>query len=105
MARNTSHAAERCDRPVILLRQTPDPGRESQQGQAPVLPGHGEWTLADADAARGATRWHCPAGQCAPASVRVKASRLHPLIPRGTARCKGLYHQRGTRVGALIPVL
>jgi transposase InsO family protein len=27
--------------------------------------------------------------------VWVKASRLHPLIPRGTDRFKGLYHQRG----------
>jgi hypothetical protein len=27
--------------------------------------------------------------------VWVKASRLHPLIPRNTDRFKGLYHQRG----------
>jgi hypothetical protein len=27
--------------------------------------------------------------------VWVKASRLHTLIPRGTDRWKGLYHQRG----------
>jgi hypothetical protein len=27
--------------------------------------------------------------------VWVKASRLHPLIPRGTDRFKSLYHQRG----------
>ena len=32
---------------------------------------------------------------CAPASVWLKASRLHTLIPRGTERWKGLYHQRG----------
>ena len=25
----------------------------------------------------------------------VKASRLHPLIPRGTDRFKALYHRRG----------
>jgi hypothetical protein len=27
--------------------------------------------------------------------LRVKASRLHTLIPRGTDRWKNLYHQRG----------
>src|SRR5437762_2310967 len=41
------------------------------------------------------SKWRCPSGECQPASVWVKASRLHTLIPRGTDRWKGLYHQRG----------
>jgi Transposase DDE domain len=36
-----------------------------------------------------------PVGECKPASQWVKAGRLHTLIPRGTPRWKGLYHQRG----------
>jgi len=56
---------------------------------------HGEWTFAGSDAKRGASKWRCPTGECAPASVWVKAGRLHPLIPRETVRFKHLYHQRG----------
>jgi hypothetical protein len=56
---------------------------------------HGTWTFAGSDAKRGATKWRCPTGECAPASEWVKADRLHPLIPRTTQRYKALYHQRG----------
>jgi hypothetical protein len=35
------------------------------------------------------------AGECAPKSVWVKASRLHPLVPRETDRFRQLYSQRG----------
>lgn len=52
-------------------------------------------TFAGPDAKRGASKWRCPSGECAPAPVWVKAGRLHPLIPRGTGRWKGLFHQRG----------
>jgi hypothetical protein len=55
----------------------------------------GEWTFAGSDAKRGASKWRCPSSECSPACVWVKASRLHPLIPRKTERLKSLYHQRG----------
>ncbi len=34
-------------------------------------------------------------GECKPASVWVKADRLHPLIPRETERSRKLYRSRG----------
>jgi hypothetical protein len=79
-------------RPVIPLRQTPavKAGKDK-----PPSCDHGTWTFAGSDAKRGASKWRCPSGECAPASVWVKASRLHPLIPRGSDRFKALYHQRG----------
>jgi hypothetical protein len=79
-------------RPVVPLRQTPavKAGKDK-----PPSCDHGTWTFAGSDAKRGASKWRCPAGECKPGSVWVKASRLHPLIPRGTDRFKGLYHQRG----------
>ena len=46
-----------------------------------------EWEkLAGSDAKRGASKWRCPAGECSPASVWVKADRLHTLVPRSTSR-------------------
>ncbi len=51
--------------------------------------------FAGADFKRKATEWRCPTGECAPASVRVKADRLHPLIPRETERSRKLYRSRG----------
>jgi hypothetical protein len=79
-------------RPVIPLRMTPavKAGKHN-----PPSCQHGTWTFAGSDAKRRASKWRCPAGECNPASVWVKASRLHTLIPRGTDRWKGLYHQRG----------
>src|SRR5439155_11098920 len=56
---------------------------------------HGTWTFAGADTKRGASKWRCPSGECTRASVWVKADRLHPLVPRESARWKALYHQRG----------
>ena len=79
-------------RPVVPLRQTP--AVKAGKDKPPACE-HGEWTFAGSDAKRGASKWRCPAGECAPASVWVKASRLHPLIPRNTDRFKGFYHQRG----------
>lgn len=78
--------------PVIPLRATPDVKRGEH---LPPTCGHGEWTFAGAETARGATKWRCPAGECTPGSVRLPASRLHPLIPRTTARFKCLYKGRG----------
>jgi hypothetical protein len=79
-------------RPVIPLRKTP--AVKAGKHKPPSCE-HGEWTFAGSDAKRGASKWRCPSGECAPASVWVKAGRLHTLIPRGTPRWKGLYHQRG----------
>jgi hypothetical protein len=79
-------------RPVIPLRMTP----AVKRGLAsPPSCEHGEWAFAGSDAKRGASKWRCPSGECQPASQWVKAGRLHTLIPRGTPRWKGLYHQRG----------
>ena len=47
-----------------------------------------------ADYGRKSAKWRCPTGQCSPASVWVKASRLQPLIPRETLRWRGLYKRR-----------
>jgi hypothetical protein len=43
----------------------------------------------------GAAKWRCPTGECSPASRWIKASRLHPLIPRETVRWGKLYSMRG----------
>jgi hypothetical protein len=79
-------------RPVIPLRMTPavKAGKHN-----PPSCEHGEWMFAGSDVKRGASKWRCPSGECQPASVWIKAGRLHTLIPRGTDRWKFLYHQRG----------
>jgi hypothetical protein len=79
-------------RPVIPLRATPDVKAGKHN---PPECDHGTWIFAGADPKRGASKWRCPTRECQPASMWIKASRLHPLIPRGTERWKGLYHQRG----------
>lgn len=84
--------AERDIRPIIPLRHTP--AVRAGRDRAPTCD-HGTWTFAASDAQRGASKWSCPNGDCMPASVWVKADRLHPLVPRHTARFKGLYGQRG----------
>ncbi len=71
-----------------------DPRRQGREGQ-PAQVRARTWTFAGSDTKRGASKWRCPTGECAPASVWVKAGRLHTLIPRGTRRWKSLYHQRG----------
>lgn len=80
--------------PVIPLRNT----REIKIGAhfPPCCNKHGDWRFAGADRKRDATKWRCPAGECEPASVWVKASRLKPLIPRSTPRWKNLYCGRGS---------
>jgi len=80
-------------RPIIPLRQTP--GVKMGQHKPPTCE-HGEWTFAGADYKRKATKWRCPTGECKPASTWVKADRLHPLIPRETARFTSLYRRRAS---------
>jgi hypothetical protein len=79
--------------PVVPLRKTPAVVRGEDK---PPRCEHGEWRFAGADRKRGATKWRCPTGECAPASVWIKADRLHPLVPRETLRWKGLYRRRAS---------
>ncbi len=87
-----SEIESRSARPVIPLCNTP--AVKAGKDKPPACD-HGTWTFAGSDPKRGASKWRCPAGECAPASVWVKASHLHPLIPRETSRFKAYYCQRG----------
>ncbi len=79
--------------PVVSLRKTPAVKRGEHK---PPACEHGEWRFAGADRKRKASKWRCPTGECKPASVWIKADRLHPLVPRETTRSKGLYRRRGS---------
>ena len=79
-------------RPVVPLRETPFV--KAGKAAAPLCE-HGTWTFAGSDAKRGAAKYRCPSGECSPASVWIKADRLHTLIPRETRRWKDLYRSRG----------
>ncbi len=79
--------------PVTALRKTE---RVKRGEHKPPTCAHGEWTFAGADFKRKATKWRCPTGACKPASRWVKADRLHPLIPRETARSRKLYRSRSS---------
>jgi len=79
--------------PIIPLRETP--AVKAGKHRPPVCE-HGEWTFAGAETKRRAAKWRCPSGECSPASKWIGASRLHTLIPRGTARWKKLYRLRGS---------
>jgi hypothetical protein len=83
--------AERDCLPLIPLRQTPGVKRGDH---LPPECQHGPWKFAGSDRKRGATKWRCPTGECAPASTWIKANRLHPLIPRETKRWKAGYRKR-----------
>jgi hypothetical protein len=84
---------ERDIRPVIPLMET----KGVKKGwHKPPSCEHGEWKFAGADRKRRATKWRCPTGECEPASVWVKADRLHPLIPRETERWHKLYSGRAS---------
>jgi IS5 family transposase len=85
--------SERGIAPVIPLRKTPDVKKGKDK---PPTCEHGEWRFAGADHKRGACKWRCPTSECKPASVWIKADRLHPLIPRETLRWKGLYRGRAS---------
>jgi transposase, IS5 family len=79
--------------PIVPLMRTPAVKRGEDK---PPTCEHGEWRFAGADKKRGATKWRCPTGECKPASVWIKADRLHTLIPRETMRWKGLYRRRAS---------
>ena len=79
--------------PIIPLRQTP--AVKAGKHKPPVCE-HSEWTFAGAETKRRAAKWRCPTAECSPASRWIGASRLHTLIPRGTARWKKLYRLRGS---------
>jgi len=78
-------------RPIVPLRLT---GKVVAGEHLPPACDHGTWTFAGSDARRGAAKYRCPSGECSPASVWIKADRLHTLIPRGTERWKALYKGR-----------
>jgi hypothetical protein len=64
--------------PVAPLRETPF----VKAGKAaPPMCEHGIWKFAGTDAKRGAAKYRCPTSECTPASVWIKADRLHTLIP------------------------
>jgi len=78
--------------PIVPLRAT----ISVKAGKAaPPKCEHGTWAFAGSDAKRGASKWRCPTGECSPASVWIRADRLHSLVPRSTERWHDLYHQRG----------
>ena len=79
-------------RPVVPLRLT---GKVVAGEHRPPTCDHGTWTFAGSDDKRGAAKYRCPTGECAPGSRWIKADRLHTLIPRETDRWKALYRQRG----------
>lgn len=83
--------AERDCEAVVPLRQTPAVKRGEHR---PPGCEHGVWDFAGADRRRGAAKWRCPTGECRPASTWVKADRLHPLMPRESARWKATYRRR-----------
>jgi hypothetical protein len=83
--------AERDCLPLIPLRQTTAVKRGEHR---PPECEHGVWTFAGADRKRGASKWRCPTGECAPASTWIAADRLHPLIPRESKRWKAAYRKR-----------
>jgi Transposase DDE domain len=80
--------------PIIPLKQTQGVKRGDH---LPPTCEPGVWKFAGADFKRKRTKWRCPTGECVPFSKWVKASRLHPLIPRETKRWGDLY--RGARGG------
>jgi Transposase DDE domain len=85
--------SERNVLPVTPLRETIAVKRGEHK---PPRCEHGEWRFAGADRKRGACKWRCPTGECKPASVWIKADRLHPLIPRQTLRWQRLYRGRAS---------
>jgi transposase len=78
-------------RPIIPLAKSPGVKRGDHK---PPTREHGAWRFAGADYGRKATKWRCPTGECAPASVWIKAERMFPQIPRETPRWTALYRRR-----------
>jgi hypothetical protein len=83
------------DRGVCPITALVESKRVKRGEHKPPCCRHGVWTFAGADFKRRATKWRCPTGECQPARTWVKASRLHPLIPRESERSVKLYRSRG----------
>ena len=79
-------------RPIVPLRLT---GKVVKGEHLPPSCDHDAWTFAGSDARRGAAKYRCPSGECAPGSTWTKADRLRTLMPRGSLRWKALYRGRG----------
>jgi hypothetical protein len=79
-------------RPIMPLRLTPAVKAGADE---PPTCEHGRWQFAGSDYKRKASKWRCPTGECKPASRWIKASRIHPLVPRDTDRWRKLYKRRG----------
>jgi len=73
---------------ITPLRKTPEVKRGAHL--APECE-HGRWTFAGADFKRKRSKHRCPSGACEPKSTWIKASRLHPLVPRDSRRFTELY--------------
>jgi hypothetical protein len=86
-----AECAERDCEAVVPLRATTAVKRGDHR---PPTCEHGVWTFAGADRKRGASKWRCPTGGCCPASTWIKADRLHPLMPRESARWKATDRKR-----------
>ena len=84
------------DRGVAPVTSLKESSRTERGEHKPPTCEHGVWKFSGADFKRRATKWRCPAGVCTPASVWVKADRLHPLIPRESKRSRALYSSRGS---------
>ena len=54
------------------------------------------WPRAGSDCKRKASKWRCPTGECKPASQWIKASGIHPLVPRDSDRWRKLYRGRAS---------
>jgi Transposase DDE domain len=80
-------------RPIMPLRMTPAVKAGADE---PPKCEHGRWVFAGSDYKRKASKWRCPTGECKPASVWVKATRIHPLISRDTDRWRKLYRRRAS---------
>lgn len=91
ISRVYGECAERDCLPVIPLRRTVGVKRGDH---LPPSCDHGVWQFAGSDRKRGASKWRCPTGECAPASTWIKAERKHPLIPRESKRFKAAYRKR-----------
>jgi len=80
-------------RPIMPLRLTPAVKAGADE---PPKCDHGRWVFAGSDYKRKASKWRCPTGECKPASRWVKASRIHPLVPRDSERWRKLYRRRAS---------
>ena len=86
---------------VIPLRATPEVARG---GGDPPICAHGIWRFGGSDRPRQRTKWRCPSAECPPRQHLDSGKPIAPLIPRESARWRGLYRGRaavGRAVGRL----